>query len=785
LPQIIKTMNRLMNLFKSIHPQTPLANDRITDLPTLVTLFPILENDLTQSELGLIYLDIENFRAIEALYGRKICDVVLRKVAGTLRDLPVYLGGLRKKYGVCSLGGDDFLIFIDAPQNMIGFQQEYTNMKKHIEEELNRSIQSLEINKFLKLHVGYTDIRKIPDYHIESQIYKGLKEAAFAAKNYISAREHSDWQLIRNIINKKQIRNVYQPIVSLRTGDIKGYESLARGPEGTIYEFPLQLFAAADKYKCLLEMEDLCNSLAIANAVNGLGKNYLFLNINPIVLNSVNYHRGHIQEILRKNGIDFSNVVLELTERNQVENYANLREALRYYRNQGFLIAIDDAGAGYSSLQAIAELNPEFVKMDMSLVRDIDKIPIKRAMMETFVDFCSKINAHIIAEGIETIEELRVLSNSGCEYGQGFLLASPGHMQAEVITQVREQIQVCYAENINKPSYSQKNIGEIVTYNKHIAPKMLVGQVVDMFKENKSMNGIVICDDMKPVGLVMRDRLFAMLGTRYGYDLFIKRPVSEFMDSAPLIISWKTPLEDASRMVSRRLDSGINDYLIITRDDRYCGIVSVATLLTAMAKINVEQAKDSNPLTGLPGNRCITQRIIKELNNPEQKMMILYLDLDSFKAFNDQFGFEHGDRALVFMAQIISNTVLQYGNAGDLIGHVGGDDFLVVTTPERASDIAARIINLFNEGIADFYDQPTLAQGYVKALDRQGNNAQIPIMSISIAGVSNEFKDFKNHLELGEVAAEVKKIAKSIQGSSYQVYRLDSKNCLKDQYITV
>ncbi len=773
MPKIIKPMNRLMNFFKSKHPQALLANDRVTDLPTLVTLFPILENNLIHSKLGLIYLDIENFKAIEALYGRDICDKVLRKVAGTLRDLPVNFGGPRQKYGVCSLGGDDFLIFIDAPQNMIGYEQAYKNIKKHFEEEVNRSIQSLELNKFLTLHVGYTDIRDIPGYHIESQIYNGLKEASFAAKSYISASEHSDWQLMRNIINQKQIRSVYQPIVSLRTGDIKGYEALSRGPEGTIYESPLQLFSSADKYKCLLELEELCNSLAITNAVMGLGKNYLFLNINPLVLNSVNYHQGHIQEVLRKNGIDFSNVVLELTERSEIENYANLREALRYYRNQGFLIAIDDAGAGYSSLQAIAELNPEFVKMDMSLVRDIDKIPIKRAMMETFVDFCSKINAHIIAEGIETLEELKVLSNSGCEYGQGFLLARPGPIQPEVEVEVREQIQVCYAENKNNPSSTQKNIGEIVTYNKHIAPEILVGQVVDMFRENKSMNGVVICKDMRPVGLVMRDRLFAMLGTRYGYDLFIKRPVSEFMDGDPLVMSWKTPLEDVSQMVSRRLDSGINDYLIITRDDRYCGIVSVATLLSAMAKMHVEQAKDSNPLTGLPGNRCITQRIIKELDNPEQKMMILYFDLDNFKAFNDHFGFEHGDRALVFLAQIISNTVLQYGNADDLIGHVGGDDFLVVTTPDRASAIAARVIYLFNEGIVDFYDPPTLEQGYITALDRQGNYTHYPIMSLSIAGVSNEFRDYENHLGLGEIAAEVKKKAKSIQGSSYEVYQAD------------
>ncbi|HCF70963.1 MAG TPA: hypothetical protein DER33_05140 [Syntrophomonas sp.] len=549
---LIRQMNHVLNYFTPNHTQTPHTNDRVTDLPTMVTMFPIIEYQLSKTKLGLIYLDIENFKSIETLYGRDICDKVLGKVANTLRDLPVCFGGPRQKFGVCSLGGDDFLIFVDAP-DLVSYEQEYINMKAYYEEELNHSIESLELHKRLSLHIGYTDIQNRRGAHVESLVYQAQKEASFAAKHYINAKEHSDWQLMRKIINKQQIRSVYQPIVSLKTGDIKGYEALSRGPEGTIYEYPKQLFSAADKYKCLLELEELCNSLAITRAVNDLGKNYLFLNINPVVLNPVNYRQAHIQEVLRKSGIDFSSVVLELTERSEIKNFDELRETIRYYRSLGFLIAIDDAGAGYSSLQAIAELNPEFVKIDMSLVRDIDKIPIKRALMETFIDFCSKINAHIIAEGIETFEELRALSNSGCEFGQGFFLTRPGPMRSEIPVAVRSLIQLCYTENRSNPYSSQKNVGEIVDYNQYITPQVLV-----------------------------------------------------------------------------------------------------------------EQAKDSNPLTGLPGNRCITQRIMNELSTNEREFMILYFDLDSFKAFNDHFGFEHGDRVLVFLAQMITNMVLQRGNAEDL-----------------------------------------------------------------------------------------------------------------------
>jgi EAL domain-containing protein (putative c-di-GMP-specific phosphodiesterase class I) len=135
-------------------------------------------------------------------------------------------------------------------------------------------------------------------------------------------------------------------------------------------------------------------------------------------------------------------VVLELTERTAITDYPSFREALNYYRNQGFLIAIDDAGSGYSSLQAIAELRPEIIKIDMSLVRDVDKSPTKKAILETFVDFSYKISSQVICEGIENEQELKLVTDIGCDYGQGFLLGRPGAMQPDINKPIREQIEL-------------------------------------------------------------------------------------------------------------------------------------------------------------------------------------------------------------------------------------------------------------------------------------------------------------------------------------------------------
>jgi len=239
------------------------------------------------------------------------------------------------------------------------------------------------------------------------------------------------------------------------------------------------------------------------------------------------------------------------------------------------------------------------------------------------------------------------------------------------------------------------------------------------------------------------------------------------MDSKPLVLPWDYPIEAAAQRVAKRIDKGITDYIVVTLDNLYYGVVSVAKLLDSMAKIQVEQARDSNPLTGLPGNRSITERIIGELDQADRVMTVLYLDLDNFKAFNDRYGFEHGDKAILMVAEIMRKIVSMYGNKDDLIGHIGGDDFAIITTPDKADSIAEMIIKEFDCRVVTLYDNEDRDKGFISTIDRQGQLFSYPVMSISIAAVSNENYVIENHLQLGELAAELKKLAKSQKGSNY------------------
>lgn len=236
------------------------------------------------------------------------------------------------------------------------------------------------------------------------------------------------WQLFQNfrqILKENRLRVEYQPIVSLENAKTLGWEALTRGPADSCFSSPLALFSFAEEVGMLYALERTCRRLALRN-MPSLGKQQkLFINIDPQTINDPYFVKGETKTVLESLGLTPANIVFELTERRSIQDFATFRKSLKHYRDQGYMIAVDDAGAGYSSLQSIVELHPDYIKMDMSLVRNVDTDTVKRALLETFVTFAQKVNCQIIAEGIETSQELQTLIDLGITLGQGYYLARP------------------------------------------------------------------------------------------------------------------------------------------------------------------------------------------------------------------------------------------------------------------------------------------------------------------------------------------------------------------------
>jgi len=261
-----------------------------------------------------------------------------------------------------------------------------------------------------------------PVEEILARVKSILKRSTVILGNLSEKDRNEKIMQLTKIIAEKNIRTVFQPIVTLASRQPIGYEALSRGPKGTFFENPLNLFALASEENMSYQLDTLCLDLAVQRANKYIKQELLFLNVDPNVINSEYLQK---LEFLKGTTVPSSQICIEITERTFVTNFAKLAANLNNLKPMGVMIVIDDLGEGYSSLRAIVELKPNFIKADISLIRNINTDLIKQSLMKVISELAQKINATLIAEGVETEEEFKALVSLGVQFGQGFLFARP------------------------------------------------------------------------------------------------------------------------------------------------------------------------------------------------------------------------------------------------------------------------------------------------------------------------------------------------------------------------
>jgi len=382
--------------------------------------------------LALLLIDVSDINQVERDHGSLIYDRLLEMV----REVVSELQGKQLRTGdIIALNervGDVFLVFL-APRKEEEhlLAEDIEKIGERVEAYLVPRISQTAftfLRKRCDVFVGTSLVLHNPLVRAERLVMRAIQEAQQDAQLNNHRRHLRNKKQLQRIILKEQITTLFQPIYDMETQRPHGFEALCRGPKNTEFFSPLALFDTAEKSDLAFELDHLCRRKALQEAGergSGLSREFkLFINTLPFSMRDPDFQGNELIRLLGKN-LAPDQIVFEVTERRAIENYHLFRDAMKYFQHLRCLFAIDDMGAGYSGLDKIVELQPNYVKLDMSMVRDIHTSFVKKEMVQTFKAMADKIDAKLVAEGIEKREEFEVVREIGVNYIQGNYLARP------------------------------------------------------------------------------------------------------------------------------------------------------------------------------------------------------------------------------------------------------------------------------------------------------------------------------------------------------------------------
>ncbi|MFL5885757.1 MAG: EAL domain-containing protein [Thermoleophilaceae bacterium] len=426
LADVARTGSHLASTFDELSQQA--ATDPLTGVGNRRFFDSALDVEIkraqrAQGAMSLVLLDLDGFKELNDTYGHRLGDETLRTVAEKLRDT------LRGTDVIARVGGDEFALILPEMT-----RDQALAVVERAREEAEHNFEGHALSWSAGVACFPTDavepgvLMECADAALYSAKAAGTgRTARYDASEPGVRRPGGEVAEVEAVLSEPDaVVAVFQPLVSLTNGQISGYEALTRFPKPPVRR-PDEWFNLAHRVGlgAALEARALREALSAPGRPPGV---YLSFNVSPSALSS-----DEVMAVLPRS---MTGLVVEITEHENVADEAALLDRLEEMRRRGARIAIDDAGAGYSGLQQVMRLQPDIIKLDRSLVGNVDSDAAKAALIDSFVRFARRTDATIVAEGIETAEELKVLADLEVDYGQGFGLASPGPPWAPIASWV-------------------------------------------------------------------------------------------------------------------------------------------------------------------------------------------------------------------------------------------------------------------------------------------------------------------------------------------------------------
>lgn len=378
-------------------------------------------------EVAILVFNINNLKELHGLLGEDYYRAFIKELKLSFRtvvqlelcDEDVLV--LHDHYS------DGFTLFLKVDQNwgcVFEIDAALSKVIKEVKQKLSLSFPCAQP----EFESGYMFIEK-KHYSIQEAIYKAHQQALAMAEKRIDSEFNEMLYMIRKIVSKKEIRLLAQPIIDVESKVVRAWEMLTRGPRDTAYESPLTLFSVARQTDYLYDLEMIVLEKTFEQIQKTACKHAIFVNFTPLSLGNKTFIRDLNKLLERYKNIPPSQFTIEITERDSIEGIELLLDNIKALRCIGFQIAVDDTGSGYASLNTISAIMPDIIKIDRSVIQDIDKNPVKESMLKGLLLVAKETGSLVVAEGIENAEEASVLSRNNVDLAQGYFFARPESLQ--------------------------------------------------------------------------------------------------------------------------------------------------------------------------------------------------------------------------------------------------------------------------------------------------------------------------------------------------------------------
>ncbi|HVV23673.1 MAG TPA: GGDEF domain-containing protein [Pseudonocardiaceae bacterium] len=534
---------------------------------------------------------------------------------------------------------------------------------------------------------------------------------------------------------------VYQPVFNLHTGGVMAVEAKAKPSGGSVRAL---LRHAADTGQ-LTPTDYGLAALAISRAADHDNRIPLHVNVLAVSIARAHVALGPLMDALRQTGRRPADVVLELNPPFSSVRWSAFRQGVTMLRDAGFRLAVDEIGDGDAPIALLSWPEIDLVKLDRSLAVGAPNEPRLQATIESMVHLCDRSGMQLIAEGLETAEELHLLHSLGVRLAQGDLLQPAARRPMTHVTITPIGGEPVAVAPIEKPDrVTAPKVTDLMHPATTLPVTVTADEVRTALANDPDTSCVVLLDDAgRPQWTIDRNRFLLAVTGPYGHALHAKRSAARHADE-PRVIPIGASVFDLLDVLSGSARSRSNDDVVVVDAANRClGVVRATDLVLAIADSKVEEAAALNPLTRLPGSDSIDRAVTRRIHEGDV-FAVGWLDIDSFKTVNDRFGFAAGDDLIRDVGRCLADCAEQQQLVR--VGHIGGDDFLFVSPLDHLMTLASRLI-----------DARWTVEGET--------------ISLSLATLVCAAGSVSSYRDVSRLLAPLKMRAKSITGSSWVVGR--------------